>query len=131
VIEVSLDVILEGALDPAVSQYTFTMCNPPFFRDIDERLGSSTTGSRPPAGTCSTASDGEAITPGGEREFVERIIQDSLKLKHRVRLVHVSLYSHSLVCSAINYMYYQLCIYNIQITWHERMCFFLSNWLVI
>ena len=85
--EVSPDTVLEGVLDPAVSQYNFCMCNPPFFKDGEERLGgvASRSGRRPPAETFSGASARESITEGGEVEFVMRIINDSLTLKNRVR----------------------------------------------
>ena len=89
VIEVSPQGILENVLDQTVPQYDFCMCNPPFFKDNEERLGGVASGSRsgrrPHAGTFSSASIGESVTKGGEVEFVTRIIQDSLSLGTRVR----------------------------------------------
>ena len=86
-VKVTPEVVLVEAMDPTVPQYTFCMCNPPFFKDTEERLGgvASRSGRRPPAETFSCASTGEAITQGGEVAFSLRIIQDSLQLKNRVR----------------------------------------------
>ncbi len=86
VMEVTPEVVLREVVDSTLSQYAFCMCNPPFFKDTDERLGcvSSCSGRRPTAKTFSSATTGEAITQGGETEFVSRIIQDSLHLKTRV-----------------------------------------------
>ncbi len=86
-IEVSPEVVLKEILDSTVPQYSFCMCNPPFFKDTEERLGGvmSRSGRRPTAETFSNATRSEAITQGGEREFVSRIVHDSLKLRNRVK----------------------------------------------
>ena len=79
--------MLVGAVDETV-QYSFCMCNPPFFRDSEERYGgggATRSKLRPPPKTFSGGTPGEMITEGGEVEFVKRIVQDSLVLRSRVR----------------------------------------------
>lgn len=91
VMHVPPQAILESALDTTVHQYTFCMCNPPFFKNCKERLGgvvsASRGGHRPHARTISGASAGESVTEGGEVEFVSRIIRDSSSLGTKVRSV--------------------------------------------
>ncbi len=67
--------------------YDFCMCNPPFFKDKEERTGLSVTrsGHRPVPQTQNTGNETETITEGGELKFVERIIIDSLKLRMKIR----------------------------------------------
>eukprot|EP00731_Ephydatia_muelleri_P035329 Em0114g13a len=84
VVQVSGDTLLLGALED--QQYHFCMCNPPFFGDGEERYGGvARSGSRPVPSTVSTGDVCETITAGGEVEFVQRIIRDSLKLRTTVR----------------------------------------------
>ena len=75
-----------GVVKDAVC-YDFCMCNPPFFKDKDEKVGlnSSRSGHRPIPQTHNTGNEAETITEGGELKFVERIISDSLKLKTKIR----------------------------------------------
>ena len=85
--QVSPSTVLSGAIDGVV-RYSFCMCNPPFFKDREERYGGgATTRSelRPPPGTFSSGTLGETVTEGGEVEFVRKIIHDSLALRDRVR----------------------------------------------
>lgn len=56
-------------------QFSFTMCNPPFFSDTSEACQN-------PNGTC-TASDHEAVTDGGEERFVEKMILESAEFPSR------------------------------------------------
>lgn len=81
------------------------MCNPPFFKDREERYGGGATHSelRPPPGTFSSGTLGETVTAGGEVEFVKRIIRDSLTLRKRVRyimceLILLSIYGLNILC---------------------------------
>ncbi|XP_065663992.1 RNA N6-adenosine-methyltransferase mettl16 [Hydra vulgaris] len=66
--------------------YDFTICNPPFFSEINDNIVSKNrTGHRPPPISQSTASDSESFTEGGEVEFVKRMIDESLLLKKKIR----------------------------------------------
>jgi methyltransferase len=85
--QVSPSTILSGAVDDTV-RYSFCMCNPPFFKDGEERYGggaNTRSELRPPPGTFSSGTLGETVTEGGEVEFVRKIIHDSLALRDRVR----------------------------------------------
>lgn len=68
--------IFKGVLDESDEQFSFTMCNPPFFSDISEACQN-------PNGTC-TASDHEAVTDGGEEGFVRKMIQESTEFPTKV-----------------------------------------------
>ena len=66
--------------------YAFCMCNPPFFANNLEAWGlTSRSDDRPEPKGINTAAPGESVAPGGEVEFVRKMIQDSVKLGHRVR----------------------------------------------
>ena len=67
--------------------YDFCMCNPPFFKDKEDKRGSigASLGHRPVPMTRNTGNESETITEGGEVEFVKRIISDSFRLKTKVR----------------------------------------------
>ena len=84
---VPLDTILDGAVDTSSEVcYDFCMCNPPFFKDKEDKKGTqSRTTHRPIPTTQNTGNESETITQGGEVEFVKRIIADSLKLKEKIR----------------------------------------------
>ena len=90
--QVDNDVVLDGIVDENTS-YDFCMCNPPFFQDCVDREGdrSNRTGTRPspPNPSTSKMADHETVTKGGEVEFVSRILADSLKLRTKIRCVHV------------------------------------------
>ena len=93
---VSESTTLLGALD-TTERYSFCMCNPPFFKDNEERYGgSSRSDHRPAPSTFSGATAGETVTEGGEEEFVKRIIRDSLVLNKGVRCVCVDSISISI-----------------------------------
>lgn len=82
------DTLLLGAVEDG-QQYHFCMCNPPFFKDGEERYGGmARSGSRPVPSTISTGDRSETITEGGEVEFVQRIIKDSLKLRTAIRYMY-------------------------------------------
>ena len=79
--------MLKNAIETSVSQYSFTMCNPPFFKNKKDKFGDLTSHSskRPAPSTFSSGAEVETITEGGEVGFVERIIEDSLELRERIR----------------------------------------------
>lgn len=68
--------VFKGVLKDVDEQFSFTMCNPPFFSDISEACQN-------PNGTC-TASDHEAVTDGGEERFVEKMIMESIEFPNKV-----------------------------------------------
>ena len=80
-------VLLGGAVDLSSDvRYDFCMCNPPFFKNEEDKKGAqSRTIRRPIPTTQNTGNESETITPGGEVEFVNHIIEDSLKLKEKIR----------------------------------------------
>ena len=88
VIQVDDDVTLDGIVDEAV-EYDFCMCNPPFFKEPMGQGGEmkNRTGTRPspPNSSASKMADHEAVTEGGEVQFVSRILTDSLKLRKKVQ----------------------------------------------
>ena len=69
------------------TEYSFTMCNPPFFKSKADKLGGegSRSDSRPAPSTVSGGTNAETITEGGEVEFVKGIIKDSMKFGKRVK----------------------------------------------
>ena len=84
---VAKDSMLKDVMDPPPTRYDFTMSNPPFFKDEKERLGGlgSSCGVRPVPSTFSTGTGQETVTEGGEVGFVQRMIEDSLELRDRIR----------------------------------------------
>nr|KMM70891.1 DUF890 family protein [Coccidioides posadasii RMSCC 3488] len=62
----------------------FTMCNPPFYESEEEMLASANLKHRPPNSAC-TGAPVEMVTAGGEESFVQRIIDESLKLRNKVQ----------------------------------------------
>lgn len=62
----------------------FTMCNPPFYASINDMLSSAKKKSVPPLSAC-TGSTTEMVTDGGEVAFVNRMVEESLKLREKVR----------------------------------------------
>ena len=86
VVQVPESVVLVGAITEDEEEYDFCMCNPPFFKDAADLLSqTSPHGHRPLPCTFNTGSRGETVTRGGEVGFVGRILEDSLKLKKKVR----------------------------------------------
>ncbi|XP_046680018.1 U6 small nuclear RNA (adenine-(43)-N(6))-methyltransferase-like [Homalodisca vitripennis] len=84
--------MLDGVLE-ADTVYDFCVCNPPFFSSEEELEPQNVarSPSRPPPRNAMTGASWELVTPGGEVAFVESIIQDSLKLKDKVRVYSVML----------------------------------------
>nr|XP_018902763.1 PREDICTED: methyltransferase-like protein 16 homolog [Bemisia tabaci] len=86
VVLVNEETILDGAIDEA-EDYTFCMCNPPFFGSMKEVSGKSRSpNSRAPPRNAHTGIENELVTEGGEVAFVGRIIHDSKKLQNKVKI---------------------------------------------
>jgi len=69
-------------------QYEFCLCNPPFFdSNLPNPLGGNTRNPerRPAPNNARTGSQEELTCVGGEVQFVQRIIDESLENKERVR----------------------------------------------
>ncbi|KAL7810903.1 hypothetical protein V8C26DRAFT_409701 [Trichoderma gracile] len=62
----------------------FTMTNPPFYESEEAMVQSAQEKSRPPFTAC-TGAKIEMVTQGGEVGFIDRIFQESLALRERVR----------------------------------------------
>ena len=63
--------------------FHFLMCNPPFYSSKKDFHQSRQEKAQDPFMVC-TGADHEMITPGGELDFVTRMFQESLIVKHRV-----------------------------------------------
>lgn len=74
--KVNPDQMLLGVVQSG-EKYGFSMCNPPFFANINE--------ARQNPHTVCMGTSNELVTPGGEVSFVERMIEESLVLRHAVR----------------------------------------------
>lgn len=60
------------------------MCNPPFYSSKEELEQGRENKELEPSAVC-TGSDTEMITEGGEYGFIERIINESLIYKDRIK----------------------------------------------
>ncbi|KAG2175453.1 hypothetical protein INT43_001100 [Umbelopsis isabellina] len=65
------------------SQITFSMCNPPFFKSIEEIQTGMDAKLDEPSAVC-TGTHSEMITDGGEVAFVTRMVQESILWKHKI-----------------------------------------------
>ena len=63
--------------------YSFVMCNPPFFK-TDRNLGKKL--KQVPPRNAPTGNEKELEVSGGEREFILRLIHESLEYKDRVKI---------------------------------------------
>ncbi|XP_041979641.1 U6 small nuclear RNA (adenine-(43)-N(6))-methyltransferase [Aricia agestis] len=72
--------------------YQFTMCNPPFYTNIQE-LWESRSPARPPPKNGFTGSPQELITEGGELQFCRQIIEESKKVKDKI-LIFTTMVGH-------------------------------------
>ena len=84
------DAIIEGVIGDA-ERFHFSMCNPPFFADVAEarrppgsEVSGFFSGERNP-NTCHGGLDAELVTRGGEEAFVEQMVLESFRTRHRVR----------------------------------------------
>lgn len=75
--------ILIGSLH-STENYTFTMCNPPFFKEIDESNEKTSKIKAQPPKNAFTGTLNELTYPGGEVAFVEKLITESKILKEKV-----------------------------------------------
>ncbi|EGX46518.1 hypothetical protein AOL_s00109g90 [Orbilia oligospora ATCC 24927] len=80
----SSTILPEGEIISYSQPIDFTMCNPPFYTSINDMLSSAKTKAVPPLSAC-TGSTTEMVTDGGEVAFVNRMVEESLKLKEKVR----------------------------------------------
>ncbi|EEQ31252.1 DUF890 domain-containing protein [Microsporum canis CBS 113480] len=62
----------------------FTMCNPPFYESREEMLQLAEEKQHEPLSVC-TGAETEMITPGGEVAFVNKMIEESLRLREAVK----------------------------------------------
>lgn len=62
----------------------FVMTNPPFYESEEEMFKSAANKSRPPNSAC-TGAPVEMVCAGGEVAFVNRVLDESLRLKQRVQ----------------------------------------------
>lgn len=62
----------------------FVMCNPPFYSSTEDMAAAYGGKAMPPSAVC-TGSANEMICAGGDAGFVERILNESLRLRKRVR----------------------------------------------
>lgn len=67
-----------------VERLDFVMCNPPFYSSSEDMSRAYGSKAMPPSAVC-TGSTNEMICPGGDAGFVTRILEESLRLRHRVR----------------------------------------------
>ncbi|KAL6891650.1 hypothetical protein HDV57DRAFT_507830 [Trichoderma longibrachiatum] len=70
--------------DIKLDSLDFTMTNPPFYESEEAMVKSAEEKSRPPFTAC-TGAKVEMVTQGGELGFIDRIFQESLVLRQRVR----------------------------------------------
>ncbi|CAB3380503.1 Hypothetical predicted protein [Cloeon dipterum] len=87
--------ILVGVLPEGKTTYDFCMCNPPFFRSDSETnsMSKSRTILRDPPKNGFSGAKAELVAPGGELEFVRRIIADSKLLLTKIR-IYTSMVGH-------------------------------------
>lgn len=80
---------MENTFDPKPIVYHFTMCNPPFFASEEDLEKTNTSRSatcpRPPPHNARTGSSNEVVVEGGEVGFVFKMIDDSFKMKDKIR----------------------------------------------
>ena len=81
-VSVPKETILMKLLDDN-ENYSFVMCNPPFFKTNDdcEKIPK-----RLPPRNAPTGNESELIVEGGEIAFIMRLIDDSILLRERVQI---------------------------------------------
>ncbi|CAO3651414.1 unnamed protein product [Cunninghamella blakesleeana] len=75
-------IFLLDKLDESI-QYSFCMCNPPFFESDEELKNGLENKELEPSAIC-TGTPSEMITDGGEFGFIQRMILESLKYKKKI-----------------------------------------------
>lgn len=76
--------ILITVITDEQEQFDFCMCNPPFYKSVEEQQASLSMHGTPK--TVNTASACEMVTEGGERAFVSKIIEDSVCLQTKIKI---------------------------------------------
>ncbi|XP_044732234.1 U6 small nuclear RNA (adenine-(43)-N(6))-methyltransferase, partial [Chrysoperla carnea] len=84
--------ILIGSLH-SMENYTFTMCNPPFFKENDESNEKTPKIKAQPPKNAFTGTLNELTYPGGEVAFVEKLIAESQILKEQV-MIYTTMIGH-------------------------------------
>jgi len=74
------DILPEEILPATIQNFDFVLCNPPFYSGPSDFVPKAT-----PASGINSGSTRESITAGGEVAFVLRMLEESRKLKGRVR----------------------------------------------
>lgn len=88
VVPVKDNILLDSALEDG-NTYDFCMCNPPFYSDESELCGKARTDRRAPPRNYRSGQNFELVAPGGETAFISKIIDDSVKLRCKVRVYTV------------------------------------------
>ncbi|CEL60759.1 ribosomal RNA large subunit methyltransferase F [Rhizoctonia solani AG-1 IB] len=83
------------------ARVTFSMCNPPFYSDMEEVNRSAESKEYDPHAVC-TGALVEMITPGGEVAFVQRMIDESLSLRETCKWYTSLLGKMSSVTALVN-----------------------------
>lgn len=65
--------------------FDFCMCNPPFYDNQTELPYTSVRPGRPEPHSATVAKTTEVSAEGGELVFVSRIIEDSVKLRNKIK----------------------------------------------
>ncbi|KZT39764.1 hypothetical protein SISSUDRAFT_1045075 [Sistotremastrum suecicum HHB10207 ss-3] len=76
--------IFKPLFDDSTLMVGFTMCNPPFYSNLEEVAESKQLKEYEPFAVC-TGSENEMITAGGEVAFVKQMVVESLELRTRCR----------------------------------------------
>ncbi|XP_058803328.1 U6 small nuclear RNA (adenine-(43)-N(6))-methyltransferase [Phymastichus coffea] len=104
------------------SKYTFVMCNPPFFL-TDKGLGKKS--KQDPPRNAQTGNDNELTVKGGEREFISRLIQESIEYKEQVK-IYTTMFGQK---STLGYLRTELTKNGISnMTWTEFCQGFTKRW---
>ncbi|VDK82807.1 unnamed protein product [Litomosoides sigmodontis] len=100
VVQVSSDCMIKDVVrSHPENEFTFCMCNPPFYEydEFEEKfkylggnvltnIGGSNCADRPPPHSATVARSNELAVTGGEVAFVSRLIEDSFVLQNSVKL---------------------------------------------
>ncbi|XP_014212284.1 U6 small nuclear RNA (adenine-(43)-N(6))-methyltransferase [Copidosoma floridanum] len=102
--------------------YDFLMCNPPFFK-TDKGLGKKI--KLEPPRNAPTGNEGELSVKGGEREFILRLINESLEHKNKVK-IYTTMFGQK---STLGFLRAELSKSNIHnSTWTEFCQGFTKRW---
>lgn len=81
------DFLLKDVIDPN-TKYDFCMCNPPFFSTSNELNPKyqSRSEHRPAPRNAFTGKPTEVVVPGGEVQFISKLIKESVELKSQIKI---------------------------------------------